>query len=247
MINKLKSFTTFILSVLWLSLILSGYAAAKQLKIGLLEYPPHVVASENGFEGPLLDYLKRMYQDEYTEIVFVDLPNKRGLRELRKGHIDLLFPYIEKGEQIPNFDGALLNVVPGLCFKKKNYIPFLSAPGALNGLNIGIPENIPLVATFTRSSPNLTVIEGSEVLERGVQMLQKGRIDAFYHPSPINVYHYQNPLSKTLACSLFYGFSRPVTLAYSPLLSAQFKERLEHIFLAQLQKQSYEYFLLENK
>ncbi|WP_157576838.1 hypothetical protein [Pseudoalteromonas rubra] len=226
-------------------LLASQSTVADKLRIGLLEYPPHVSFLQKQATGSMPRYLKSMYRDDFSKVEFILLPNKRGLRELSRGHIDILFPYLEQGDQLPVAGKAIFNVVPGLCFKKDKYIPFLSAPGVLDGLVIGVPTNLPLVPTFDRSSVTLEVIQGNDALNRGIQLLLKGRLDGFYHPSPVNVYHHSNPLSKSIACSLFYGFSSPVSLGMSPLLSSEVKQKITEAYTKQLNKQLYEFFMLD--
>lgn len=232
--------------VLYLSLFLlfSTLTSAKTLKIGVLEYPPHVVVTDRGLSGPILEYLKQTFSHDYKKVQFIYLPNKRGLREINKGSIDLLFPYMEQASQLPTLESPILNVLPGLCFKKNNFIPFLSAPGALDGLNIGIPANLPLVPIFSQSAVNLKTIEGSDALKRGIQLILRDRIDGLYHPSPINIYHHSNPLSKTIACSLFYGFSRPVNIAINPHLPAKSQQVIRDAYGKRMSSTPYEYFLL---
>lgn len=242
--NKVIKKTERVPFIAFCFLFFAPYLAAEPLKVGLTNYPPHVYEYSGEVTGNVRQYLELAFKDEFSSVSFTLLPSKRARRELKKGNIDVLFPYIEQGEHLPKLENPILHVLPGLCFKKQNFIPILSAPGAMDGLDVGVPATLPLVPTFSLSSVNIKVIEGSDVLQRGIQLLLRDRIDAFYHPSPVNVYHYKNPLSKSIACSLFYGFSRPVYLGISPLLSKQAGKAISKAFNGKMKERPYEYFII---
>lgn len=220
-------------------------ASAAELRVAVTEYSPHVNVENGQVKGPALQYLRSIFETSFEKVTFVTMPNKRALLELNKGTIDILFPLEQQNKGITVFGEPILNVVPGICFKKDTYIPILSAPGALDYLDIGVPPTLPLVPIFSRSFVNIKVIEGSNVLNRGIQLLLRGRIDGFYHPSPINVYHYNNPLSKKIACSLFYGYSEPIYLALSNKLSNKERKKLQALYKKNMSEKSYEHFLLD--
>jgi len=231
--------------ILFIAFICLGHTKAAELRIAVTEYPPHVNVVNGNVKGPILQYLKSIFATDFDEITFVIIPSRRGILELQKGTIDILFPFEQLNKGGETLGEPILNVVPGICFKKDKFIPILSAPGALNNLNIGVPPTLSLVPIFSRSSVNLKVIEGSNVLNRGVQLLLRDRLDGFYHPSPINVYHHSNPLSKEVACSLFYGYSEPVHIALSAKLSNETKEKLQTLYEKQMSEKPYEHFLLD--
>jgi len=235
-----KSASAFLVVFLFLNSV-----KASELKIAVAEYPPFINVENGHVKGPVVQYFQNIFSKSFDKIIFVIMPSKRGVRELNKGTIDLFFPYAQHNKGSEIIGEPIFNVVPGICFKKANFIPILSAPGALNGLNIGIPPTLPLVPVFSRSSVNIKVIEGSDVLTRGIQLLLKDRLDGFYHPSPINVYHSSNPLSKDIACSLFYGYSEPINIALSAKLSREKKDKLKELYKAQMEEKPYEYYLLD--
>jgi len=219
--------------------------SATELKIAITQYPPHVNVINGQIKGPVFQYLNNIFNTNFEHITFIPMPSRRAIRELNKGTVDLLFPYEHKQKGGETIGKPILNVVPGICFKKDKFIPILSAPGALNDLNIGVPPTLPLVPIFSRSSVNIKVIEGSDVLNRGIQLLLLDRLDGFYHPSPINVYHHSNPLAKKIACSLFYGYSEPVNIALSPKLSAEKSKQLKAVYKSKMNEKPYEHFLLD--
>lgn len=192
--------------------------------------------------GPALNYLETMLSNHFENIIFVYLPTKRGIIELNKGSVDLLFP-ISKTAKINNYlSTALFHSVPGLCFNKKDFIPILSSTNELNKLIVGVPAGVKLPTALSQSGAIINTIEGSDVLSRGVSLLLKNRIDSLYHPSPINIYHYTNPLAKKIACSYFYGYSTALLIATSPLISLKKKAKLNNIYMRYLASETYEYY-----
>ena len=246
-INGLEMFTKSSVRCIFLlvSFLFIVSVSASELRVAVTEYSPHVNVENGQVKGPVLQYLSNIFETSFERVTFVNMPNKRALLELNKGTIDILFPFEKQNKGGITIGEPILNVVPGICFKKDNYIPILSAPGALDDLDIGVPPALSLVPVFSRSSVNIKVIEGSNVLNRGIQLLLRGRIDGFYHPSPINVYHYNNPLSKKIACSLFYGYSEPIYLALSNKLSNKEREKLQALYKKNMNEKPCEHFLLD--
>jgi len=227
------------------SLLFTSVVKSSELIIAITEYPPHVNVVEAKVKGSILQYLNNMFSGRFDGIKFVNMSSKRAIRELEKGTVDLFFPYVQRVDGIKSFAEPILNVVPGLCFKKNKFIPILSAPGALDGYNIGVPPSLPLVPIFSRSAVKIKIVEGNNVLKRGVQLLLSDRIDAFYHPSPINVYHYTNPLAKKIACSLFYGYAEKVYIGMSPELLKEKYKIITKLYEKQMSEKPYEIFLLD--
>lgn len=218
------------------------YGLSKTLKIGVIEYPPHVIASKSEIHGPALSYLKAMLSQHSYNIRFVYLPTKRGIVELNKGSIDLLLPISKTAEINHYLSRPLFHSVPGLCFNKKDFIPILSSTDRLDRLIIGVPAGVTLPSALTESNAIIKIIEGSDVLSRGISLLLKKRIDSLYYPSPINIYHYTNPLSNQVACSYFYGYSTGLQIATSPLMSHEDKLKLDNIYMNYLNKETYEFY-----
>ena len=242
MILKLKPLliNTNITCVL-LTLVALG-VSAQTIKIGVIEYPPHVIFDKNKIHGPAVDYLRNMFEQHFDNIHFIYLPTKRGIIELNKGSIDLLLP-LTKTSEIKNYLAMpMFHAVPGLCFKKADFIPILSSIEKLNGLIVGAPAGVKLPPVLTQSNATIKKIEGSDVLFRGINLLLKARIDSLYHPSPVNLYHYTNPLSKKIACSYFHGYSTGLQVASSPFMDAINKRKLNSIYVSYLKKETYEYY-----
>ena len=200
------------------------------------------MVSDKKAHGPAIDYLKSMLGQHFDSIIFTYLPTKRGILELNKGSIDLLFP-ISKTLEIKNYlSAALFHAVPGLCFNKKDFIPILSSTKQLDNLTVGVPAGVKLTPALVQSNAIIKAIEGSDVLFRGINLLLKGRIDSLYHPSPINIYHYTNPLSKKIACSYFHGYSTGLQIANRPNMDTEDKIKLNDIYLGYLKHETYEYY-----
>ncbi len=204
---------------------------AKTIKVGVIEHPPHIMVSDKKAHGPAIEYLKAMLGQHFDSIIFTYLPTKRGILELNKGKIDLLFP-ISKTLEIKNYlSAALFHAVPGLCFNKEDFIPILSSTNQLDNLTVGVPAGVKLTPALVQSNAIIKAIEGSDVLFRGINLLLKGRIDSLYHPSPINIYHYTNPLSK-----------KGLQIANSPNMEEADKIKLNDIYIKYLKRETYEYY-----
>jgi hypothetical protein len=218
----------------------------KTIRIGVLEYPPHIYKLNGRLTGPALTYMKNVLKKDYTEVEFHYFPNKRGLLELNKGNIDMLFPVTkEKGPQ-SYLSKALFHSVPGMCFKKINFIPLLSSTRLFDNKIIGVPLGVEVVSSLINSKADIKPIIGSDAIGRGISLLLRDRIDGFYHPSPIKIYHYTNPLSKKIACSYFYGYSTEVLIAIGPKLHTKDTSLIGKLYSDSIKESSYEYYFAKH-
>ena len=214
--NHLKSSLNFLL--FYILFLFAGSAYSKSLKIGIVEYPPHLIFQNNQVSGKLFDYINNVLSPLNYDIEIIRLPNGRGVLELKKGNIDMLLPYDDVTKDIDTLASPLFHPVPGLCFKKENFIPILSATHRFKELTVGVPLGAPIVPALKNSEAILLEIKGDDAISRGIALTQIGRIDAFYHPSPGQVYHQENKAYKELACSYFHGYSNGVFIAVSPFM-----------------------------
>lgn len=85
---------------------------------------------------------------------------ERATIELLKGTVDVLMPIPLEKETMRTLSLPIFHSVPGLCFKKENFIPILSTIHRLDDLTIGVPVSSTTVAGLTASKANLVQIKG---------------------------------------------------------------------------------------
>ena len=133
LVKNLFAFTIFCL--------FSFAANAQSLRIGLIDYPPHISLDEDITKSPLYQYIHKLLLPLDITLEYVKLPRERASFELKKGRIDLLMPIPLDTENKKLLSAPIFHSVPGLCFKKKNFIPILSATHRFENLAIGVPLN----------------------------------------------------------------------------------------------------------
>lgn len=224
-------------------------AISSPLKIGVIEYPPHIETKTKVISGKALDYVKKVLQMRGIEAKFEAVTLKRGVEQLQLGNLDLLFPISQDDspKKIINIKTHLFRSTPGLCFQKKNFISILSATHRFNGLSIGFPAGSKIVPSLRKSKAKLKPLGGTNIVNRGIKMLIAGRFDAFYTPNPQKIYHNKNIFSKQVACSYFHGFSRKVYISVSPKLDKEIIRKIDIAFTNAAKNKSYEYFYAENQ
>ena len=230
-----------------LPLAAQGNDHEEVIRIGMVEYPPHISFNGTNMDAKAYQYVNKVLTGIYHNVEFIRMPTKRALVELKRGHIDLLFPLDESVADVRRLSKPLFRSVPGLCFRKEKFIPFLSATHRFKQLSIGIPAGTYIIDGVTTSGAKLRTVEGSDTLDRGIKLLQLGRFDAFYHPSPVQVYHYTNPLAKEVACSYFYGHSSGVYIAANPQMNNDKYRLIDNTFTNELKVKSYEYYFAERR
>jgi len=234
----------------FLILCLFTFSVSSQtLRVGLIDFPPHLSFDEELTNSPLYQYVNKILDSLNYTVEYVKLPSERAYLELTKGQLDILLPIslpANKDEVSTPFT-PIFHSVPGLCFKKENFIPILSATHRFDDLTIGIPAASSPVLALTNSEAKLIPIKGENATSRGIELTQRGRFDAFYHPSPIKVYHRNSPLYKEVACSYFHGYSTPMHIAVANKLSKQTTEIIHRAFETAMKNQSYEFYFASRK
>jgi ABC-type amino acid transport substrate-binding protein len=217
--------------------------------VGFIDFPPHITLDEEYKDSPLYQYINTVFIQAGLKVVYVKLPRERAFTELITGRVDVLMPTSipSNHKTVRTLSFPLFHTVPGLCFKKENYIPILSATHRFEKLNIGVPAGSQLVAALTGSRANLIPLKGDDVTSRGVELTQRGRLDAFYHPSPVKVYHQENPLYKEVACSYFHGYSTSIYIAIAKTVSKNTYTLINKAFHNAMLKQPYEYYFALRK
>ncbi len=211
------------------------------VRIGLLEYPPHIVFDDD--IGPLPGYMSKIVEGSGYQAKFIRMLPERGLRELNKGNIDFLMPLKTMEAKVSVLSLPILHSVPGLCFKKDKFIPILSATHRFDDLIVGMPNGYYVVDALASSQAMLLEVKGDDAISRGIDLTQRGRIDAFYHPNPSHVYYEGNPTYKEVACSSFHGYFIAANIAVSPKIKQQVLHAVESQFVEQMQSENYELYL----
>lgn len=235
------------LSILFLILLLAQpcIANSQKLTIGIVDYPPHIDLSSPLEQSPLVNYFSNILLQHGFEPNYISLPGERANIELIKGNIDLLLPSDYQNQSTTILSQPIFHAIPGLCFQKKNFIPILSATHRLHDLTVGIPNGVTPLPIIEKSGAILVPLKGSNATLRGIDLTQRGRISAFYHPSPNKVYHSKNKSYKALACSYFHGYSTPIFIGTSPQLNKLVFNKLNKAYLQAMKQESYEFYLAQ--
>jgi len=231
----------------YLSFFFTGITLAETIKVGIVDYPPHINFIKNIEEDKAYLYVNRVLKGVYAEVEFIRYTREDGIKEIEKGSIDLLFPLTLTNQELRHLTKPLFRMVPGLCFKKDNFIPILSATHRLKGLSIGVLPGTAVLPIVKDAGAKVIVLAKSDSLAKGIDMLIAERYKAFYHPNPMEVYHDKNPLSKVLACSKFLGYPSGVYIAVKENMDEKAYQSIDRAFSRALEINSYEqYFWKKN-
>lgn len=229
-----------ILCLLLLGISVNTYGF--EYNVGVVDYPPHIVVKDKIPSGRAIDYIQNFMDRNGDSVVFTVLPVMRGQKQLVDGNIDLLLPIENFPVGSVIIKKPFLKLVPGLCFRKDNFVPILSATHRLKSLKIGYADGSDLPKTLKESGASLIALKGISGHERGIKMLKANRFDALYHANPVFIYHHKNPLSKDVACSYFHGLTTHVYITVSPILEADKAKHIQSAFTKAIEEQSYRDF-----
>ncbi len=230
----------------YVSFLFVGIVSAQTIKVGIVDYPPHINFIENIEEDKAYRYVDRVLKGIYAEVEFIRYSREDGIAEIEKGRIDLLLPLTLVNNNLRHLTKPLFRMVPGLCFKKENFIPILSASHRLKNLTIGVLPGTPILPIVKAAGADLHMLKKTDSLRRGIEMLLTDEYKAFYHPNPMEVYHDKNPLSKTLACSKFLGYPSGVYIAVKEDMDAKAYQSIDRAFSRALEISSYEQYFWES-
>ncbi len=230
----------------YLSFFCAGIINAETIKVGVVAFPPHIDLSESISKSKAYQYVDDVLKGMYSRVVFKTYSKEQALIELKSGTIDLLFPLDISEEKLRHLSNPLFYIVPGLCFKKKNFVPILSARHRLKGLNVGVLAGVQVLPELQRMEVNLTILTADDSLGHAVELLMSEKLDAIYHPSPMQVYNHDNPLSKKLACSKFHGYPSGIYLAVKSNMKDETYRMINMALSHALDIKPYNDFYLEN-
>lgn len=225
-----------------LNLTTAFHSQGEVLQVGLVEYPPHINFDMDNEHSSLYEYVDEWLNTTNVEIEYIRFPTERGIKELQNGNIDLLFPLDVEIEGVNTLQTPIFHSVPGLCFKRENFIPILSATHRFENLLVGVPTGVKVVSALENSDALIVELKGDDAISRGIDLTQRGRIDAFYHPYPLQVYHRKNAKYQEVACSSFHGYQTPVYIAVSPKLSKDKLDLIESFYKKAMEKISYDFY-----
>jgi hypothetical protein len=188
----------------------------QNLVFGVSGYSPYIEITNSGgirHRWPQ-QFSKRV---ELDGLKLVNIPIKRLRNALKNNKIQLAFPVYDIDE-LQAVGKPITYEIPGLCFKKENFIPFLSATHQWKDLRIGFPGGVKLVSVLNKynHNPKSSEIVGSHVYSRLVKMLMLDRFDAIYVQNINQIYSIDSENYDTVACSGFYGNLQPVYVATNP-------------------------------
>lgn len=232
---------------LCLSFLCSGVTWAETIKIGVVEYPPHINFNQDVSKEKAYRYVDKVLKGIYAQVEFSTYTTEQALSELDKGAIDLLFPLDVAQTKLKHLSKPLFHTVPGLCFKKKNFISILSASHRFRGITVGVLPGTQVLPVLDKSGAVLKILPAKSTLSQGIQWLLSERFEAFYHPSPTQVYHFNNPLSKKIACSKFHGYPSGVYIAVKDKMSDDKYQQINDTFAHAQAIKSYEDYFWEGK
>ncbi len=200
------------------------------LTIGVFDYPPLITVTNGVIGGTAVEDLSKMLREAGSGYAakFKTLPPKRLKQALIANNIDLAFPlYSDSIDDVSLLTPEpVLFEIPGLCFRKENFVPFLSTVKHWRFLNTVYPGGVEPVPILKKYGEQISPVFGEDVLDRTINLVASGRADAAYVANIFSVYNVNSKYYRHIACSSFFGFSSPVYIGVSKGLSSDTLEKL---------------------
>jgi len=197
-----------------------GDTGRSTITIGTYGYQPHIKVSAGPLQGRGINYLRKLLESAGYKPVFQVVPRKRLAQYLANGKVDMAFPIYEKElrESKRMSVRPLLFETPGLCFRKENFIPFLSVIERWKKLDIIYAGGTEIIPFLAKNNTSLKPVFGTNIQDRLIKMLASERADAAYVANVFPMYNVNSRFYRSIACSNFYGHSSAVYIAMSDQL-----------------------------
>ena len=198
------------------------------ITIGTYGYRPHIKISDGSLQGRGINYLTKLVESAGYRPVYQVVPRKRLAHYLANGKVDMAFPIYEQEMRTSKQMSArpLLFETPGLCFRKEDFIPFLSVVDRWKSLDIVYAGGTEIIPFLAQNNNSLQPVFGTNIQDRLIKMLASKRAGAAYVANVFPMYNINSRFYKTIACSNFYGHSNPVHLAMSDKLDLSVRRSL---------------------
>lgn len=195
MMTTVRKYGSFISTAIFLpSLLLFAFEVrAEDLKIGYWHIPPHVTGVENGRpEGAAISYFDRYIAPHLGVTVAWDekiIPPTRLMDQLRKGRKDamIFLGHTKERTEYLRYPDPYLKIPQTIAFLDGHPIDRITEVGDLHGLTVGFLVGGRLPEVLQDDSIKYDLIAGEQLLQRNVEKLLIGRIDAIYVPLTIAV------------------------------------------------------------
>lgn len=243
--KKLKRTSIFTLLFLWGLSQMKTYAL--EVKIGYFTLEPHSgLSNDPTFHPPMVNYFdliaKKMSLKEYrTE----EMPITRLIQNLKTNatHIGLYLAKDNERNKIMNFSSTPLYLMkPALAVSKKLEAKNLLEK-KLSKIKVCVWKDGYRSEGLKKSKSRFVELVGNDITDRCLEMLKKGRVDAFYSPDHLSLLHGLKKFNMTNNFQIVHLEEEPIGLytVFSPEskgLQVQYEKALKK----QLQEKSYEDF-----
>lgn len=209
-----------------------------KLKVGVVEYPPVVVAQNKRISGILIDYVEDLFASH--EVEYYANTIGRNLIELENNNIDIsltVFKTPEREKKIKFSSIPLQNIFMGICGLEKYDLPIAKK------LKIGHVQDTVILDELKHHT--LVSLSSNRVQERMLTMLFQKKVDFVYIPNPKTFMNLALMKDKTVYCYEFVDKEMPIYMAYSPKMDLAVYQAIETRLIEKKKNNSFEKFLNE--
>jgi ABC-type amino acid transport substrate-binding protein len=168
-----------------------GPAAQETLRIGFFDLPPHVLGVEEGNPtGAAIGYFEEYIAPHLgVEIVWDPevTPPTRLMKQLKTGEKDamIFLGWTEDRTAYLHYPQPYLTLSETLAFRVDHPLEQITAIDDLHGLKVGFLVGGRIPDALRDEHISYDLIAGKQLMERNLEKLLRGRIDAIYVPLPV--------------------------------------------------------------
>lgn len=173
-----------IVAPLWLS------AQSESFRLGYFELPPHT-QNEAGSAGPALHYFDKIAARMQVEVRYLPMPLSRLLKQLENNELDaaLILAKSPDRQQLFIYPQQAFFITQGALTVRKSIPSNLNAFLKNQNYRVALSQQGYQSEQLRSFAGRFVMLSGDNVSARAAEMMEKGRLDAFYEPDIYSLRH----------------------------------------------------------
>lgn len=167
----------------------------EKLIVGFFDLPPHAYAPAENKQSPAMLFFDQVAKNMGVDVEYVHYPLAHLLFMLESNRIDaalMLAKNEERSHQFAYPSAPIFTTTPSIAVLKEGRIKTLEQMTASDAFTIGVWRGGFHSSIMEKNKNKTIALTGNNIAQRGLVILARGRIDAFFSPDSYSVVYAAN-------------------------------------------------------
>lgn len=250
----MRIYQPFIKQLFAISLLLyslSSGAHTEKLIVGFFDLPPHAYAPENKMPSPAMLFFDQVANHMSVEVEYVHYPLAHLLFMLETNRIDaalMLAKNEDRSKQFVYSAAPIFTTTPVIAVLKHSNIKTLEEIITADSFTIGVWQGGFHSPTMKQNKNKTIALAGNDIAHRGLKILAKKRIDAFFSPDIYSIEYAAKKYNLAEKITVFPIPNEGIDLytVFSKITALQYQKRYEEALAKVKAQNSYESILKQH-